>query len=86
MFKDELEGNIMKEFCALRPKAYPYLMDDDNEKKKVKGTKKYVRKGKIMFENYRDSLFSNKIVLKIHQRFKNDHHNVYTENINISLR
>ena len=40
MFKDESGGKIMKEFCALRPKAYPYLMDDDSEKKKVKGTKK----------------------------------------------
>ena len=56
------------------------------KRKKSKEQKKYVRKGKIMFENYTDSLFSYKIVLKIHQRFKNDHHNVYTENINISLR
>ena len=29
----------MKEFCALRAKAYAYLMDDDSEKKKAKGTK-----------------------------------------------
>ena len=43
------------------------------KRKKSKEQKKYVRKGKIMFENYTDSLFSNKIVLKIHQRFKNDH-------------
>ena len=35
-----------------------------------------------MFENYTDSLRNNKIVLKIQQRFKRDHRNVYTENIN----
>ena len=33
-FKDELGGKIMKEFCALRAKAYAYLMDGDGEKKK----------------------------------------------------
>ena len=35
MFKDELGGKIMKEFCALRAKTYTYLMDDDSEKKKL---------------------------------------------------
>ena len=44
----------MKEFCALRPKAYAYLMDDDSELKKAKGTNKCVIKRKIMFENYTD--------------------------------
>ena len=39
-FKDELGGKIMKEFCALRPKAYANLTDDDSEKEKAKGTKK----------------------------------------------
>ena len=35
-----------------------------------------------MFENYIDCLFNNKIILKSQQRFKSDHHNVYTEQIN----
>ena len=35
MFKDELGGKIMKEFCVLRTKTYSYLMDDDSEKKKI---------------------------------------------------
>ena len=48
MFKDELGGKIMKEFCALRAKTYTYLMDDDNEKKKAKGIKKCVIKGRLM--------------------------------------
>ena len=39
MFKDELGGKIMKEFCALRAKTYAYLMDDDSERKKLKKQK-----------------------------------------------
>ena len=39
MFKDELGGRIMKEFCALKAKTYSYLMDNESEVKKSKGTK-----------------------------------------------
>ena len=35
-----------------------------------------------MFENYKDYLFNDKIILKSQQRLKSDHHNVYTEEIN----
>ena len=35
-----------------------------------------------MVKNYKDCLFNNKIILKSQQRFKSDHHNVYTEQIN----
>ena len=42
LFKDELGGRIMKEFCALRAKTYAYLMDDYSAIKKSKGTKKCV--------------------------------------------
>ena len=63
LFKDELGGRIMKEFCALRAKTYSYLMDDDSEVKKSKGTKKCIIKRKLMFENYKDCLLNNKILL-----------------------
>ena len=59
----------MKEFYALRPKTYAYLIDgyddddddDDYDKnkiinKKAKGTKKCVTKRKVIFENYTDCL------------------------------
>ena len=78
LFKDELGGKIMKEFCALRAKTYTYLMDDDNEKKKAKGIKKCVIKRRLMFGNYKDLLFNNKTILKSQVRFKRDYH-VYTE-------
>ena len=40
LMKDELGGKIMTKFVALRPKAYPHLMDDGGSDKKAKGTKK----------------------------------------------
>ena len=82
MFKDELGGKIMKEFCALRAKTYTYLMEDDSEMKKDKGVKRCVVKRRLMFENYKDSLFNNKTIMRSQLRFKSDHHNVYTEELN----
>ena len=35
-----------------------------------------------MFENYKDCLFNNKIILKSKQRFKSYLHKVYTEKVN----
>ena len=79
LLKDELGGKIMEEFCARREKTYAYLMngynDDDYDKekiinKKAKGTKSCVIKRRLMFENYTDSLFNDKIILKSQQRLK----------------
>ena len=39
LFKDELAGKIIKEFCILRAKTYAYLIGNDSEVKKAKGTK-----------------------------------------------
>ena len=82
LFKDELGGKIMTEFIALRAKASAYLMEDGCEHKKVKGTKKCLVKSELMFEIYKDSLFSDKIILKSQQRFKSDHHKLYKEEVN----
>ena len=39
-------------------------------------------KRRLMFENYTDCLFNEKIILKSQQIFKSDCRNVYTEQIN----
>ena len=70
MFQNELGGRVMKEFCALRAKTYLYLMDNNNEVKKSKGTKKCVIKRELMFENYNDCLFNDKIILHFNKDLK----------------
>ena len=57
-------------------------MDDDSEHKKAKEVKRCVVKRRLMFENYKDSLFNNKTIMRSQLRFKSDHHNVYTEEVN----
>ena len=39
-------------------------------------------KRKLKFNNYKDCLLNDKVVLKSKQRFKNERHDVYTENVN----
>ena len=62
--------------------------DDDNydknkiTNKKAKRTKKCIIKHRLMFENYKDSLFNNEIIIQSQLRFKSDHHDVYTEEVN----
>ena len=49
--KDELGGEIITEFVALRPKTYSYMTDEFIEMKKAKGTKKCVIKKMLKFED-----------------------------------
>ena len=74
MFKDELEGKIIKEICALRVKTYAYLMGGYSEVKKAKGTKKCVIKCELMFENYKGCLCNGEAIVKSQQRCKSNHH------------
>ena len=54
----------MAEFVALRTDTYSYLMDDRWSDKKAKGTKKCVIKGRLKFNDYKDCLLNNGIILK----------------------
>ena len=68
--KDELGGKVMTEFVALRPKTYSYLMDDTHITKMAKGTKKFVTKRVLKYNDYKDCLLNNEIILKSQQGFK----------------
>ena len=75
LMKDELGGNNMTELVAFRPKTYSYLKDDDSNDKKAEGTKKYIIKRTVTFNDYKDCLFMDEIILKLQQRFKSETHN-----------
>ena len=82
LMKDKLGGKIITEFVTLRPKTYSYLTDDGKKDKKAKGTKKCVIKRMIKFNDYKNCLFKDEVILKSQQRFISKKQNVYTENIN----
>ena len=50
--------------------------------KKAKGSKKLVIKRILKFNDFKDCLFKNEIVLKSQQRLKSEAHCVYTEEAN----
>ena len=67
VIKDELGEKIMTEFVAFRSRTYSYIMEDDSKhvtKEKAKGTKKCVIKRILQFNDYKDCLLNNKILLK----------------------
>ena len=70
LMKDELGGDIMTEFVALRPKAYSYITNDLIEMKKAKGTKKCVVNKMLRFIDYKKCIFDNGKVLKSQQGLK----------------
>lgn len=90
-FKDEVNGKVIAEFCALRSKIYTFLIDGFNDEdydkhdianKKAKGAKKCVIKSDLILESYKKSVLKNEIILRSPLRFKSFHHKVYTEEVN----
>ena len=64
LMKDKLGGKIITEFVTLRPKTYSYLTGDCEEDKKAKGTKKCVIKRMIKFNDYKNCLLKDEVILK----------------------
>ena len=57
LMKDELNGEVIEDFVALRPKMYAYKVVS-KESKKCKGIKKCVVKKDIKFEDYKRCLMT----------------------------
>ena len=62
--KDKLGGKITTKFIALRRKTCCYLTDDDKNVKKAKGTKACVIKRILKFNDNKNCLCENEILLK----------------------
>ena len=69
--KDQSGRQIIKEFVGLRAKKYSYLQDNNNEDKKARGTKKFVIKGKLKFQDYKNCLEEAQSENKINHLEKN---------------
>ena len=63
--RDELGGQIMKQFVGLRAKTHSYLKDNNDEDKKTEGPKEWDTKKKIKFQNYKNCLETAQIENKI---------------------
>ena len=81
LMKDELGGEIMKEFVSLRPKMYSYRVGK-NEPKKCKGIKNCVVKKTITFDDYKNCLFEGRNVCKSQLLFRSDKHDIKTLEVN----
>ena len=75
--KDELGGEIMKEFISLRSKMYSYRVGS-SEPKKCKGIKKCVVKKIISFEDYKKCLFNGEKIHRSQLLFRSCKHKVRT--------
>ena len=81
-FKDELGGLIMREFCAHTAKTYAYRLDNNDEVKKAKGTKKCVIQNELTFKDYFNVPFDKVPMKKSQFGFRSRNHETYTEKIN----
>ena len=82
LMKNKLEGKIMTEFVALRPKLYSYKKLDGSEDKKCKGIKKCVVKKTLTFEDYKTCLFSDSTEYRSQLMFRSSKHEVHTIKVN----
>ena len=81
LMKDELGGEVMKEFISLHPKMYSYRVGS-SEPKKCKGIKKCVVKKTITFEDYKRCLLDGRNVHRSQLLFRSNKHEVKTLEVN----
>ena len=80
LMRDELSGELMIEFVALRAKMYAYRKFGLMEDKRCKGTKKCVVAENLSFEDYKQCLFEGNTVYREQMLFEHKNHEVYTVN------
>ena len=72
----------MNKFCAHRVKKYALKLDNNDEVKKAKNTKKCVIQNQLFFKDYVNVLFNKVPMIKSKSSFRSRNHEIYTEKIN----
>lgn len=80
LFKDEMGGQIIKEFVGLRSKLY-CIKTIDKTIKKAKGTKKSVIR-KLNISDYKNVLYNCNVIRKKNVLFKSIKHEIFTQSVN----
>jgi Rho termination factor, N-terminal domain/Recombination endonuclease VII len=81
-FKDELCGQIMREFIGLRSKLYAYNTLDGDEQKKAKGVTKSVIKASLSIEHYKNVLFEKKQAWITMNILRSKNHEIFGSEVN----
>jgi hypothetical protein len=76
LFKDELDGNYMTEFIALKPKLYSFKTEE-KEKVVAKGVPKAVAKKEIFFNSFKQTLEEQKVLTVNTNSLRSQNHRMY---------
>ena len=82
--KDECGGAILKEFIALKPKLYSFLIEENAEttgKQKAKGVKKCMIKKSLRHANFMKCLRTKQTQIRKQNIFRSRDHHLFTENM-----
>ena len=84
LIKDELGGQIMTEFVALRAKLYAYRKLDNKENTRCNGIKKCIMKNTISFDDYKNCLLDvdSESIYRSQLMFRKNKHEIHTVEVN----
>ena len=76
-FKDEAAGRQITHFVGLRPKIYSFNIEGGGDTRKCNGIKKKVIKREILFDDYKQCLFSGEDQMRSMNIIRSEHHDFY---------
>jgi len=76
--KDEVRGEFMTEFCALKAKMYAFVVGGDRESKKAKGVKKSTVRKTLNFRDYVNSLGNEQLIYRTMQSIRSFRQQMHT--------
>ena len=82
LMKDDCNGAIMTEFVYLRSKVYSFLVEGEEETKKLKGVKKHALRRRITFEDYKQCVKENTKKFNTMQTIRSYKHDIFSSKLN----